>query len=898
MRGQRHRVGIFVAAALALPMAAIAVTPAAAQPLDTTTLSIPGQDAPPLPDAVANIDRCLADSDQPRLMALVVLDESGSIGHSDSEDERVPGVRALLRSLNDLAERDTGRDVDVQVRIATFAATYEAFDDGWRSLDSAGTSALDDAAGQLADREHGAATNHLAALEGARADMAERSAELTDGGSPPPCKLLVFFTDGAFDLDREPLTDSADERTARDALCRPDGVVDQLRADGVVTIGVGLRAPDGTDFLPFLEAVTRGSGAGGEACGTSGSSDTGLIVSTGDDNDLFFLLAGLGSGQADISCPEEINPDCTLDIPEGFDGFSLLVQASDANVVVHITEPGSDDPYEVVPAQDVPIDRSAFAHASLRADSLGPQETRIDIDAREPDDVAGRWTVQIVSPSEPISGRIEVRLKGALVPVVVGDRVVRRGTTTELELGFTSRDGEAIELPSELADATITATLREPGTTSANDASEPLDVTDTGDGTFSVEVPVDEGAEAETLQLELATQVDTESDDITAEVRNYALDILPPPGYPTIEPRQLGLPTLWGDGDSSGELTIVGAPDGRGCAWFEPAEVTYPPAGDADERRPLPIEVTSEGGSRGSGPDDCIEVGPSERIPLTVTADADSSGDGQANGGLAFHLTSEARSGEETQTVGVELAMRPEPCSWCVRVTFALLFSLGIGLQLLVLALAARWAVVRSEDGVLRRCHIHGVTVTGGDVLVDGRPLECPPGDEFGPVFTRLRLFSLRLPLGEQLTARYRLGDRWRRRARRLFSGLEAVVIDDRGRPLVVGAPGLDESSLRSYPAERAHQLPSSLGPAWVFRPEGVTPDLDGPDDDGVGDDDYGSYRDYGDEGAGSGSLTLLLPGTADLQARASLLVDHVREHLPRGFVDRAPEPPETFTTV
>ena len=209
-----------------------------------------------LPPALMTLRSCLEQSQgTARLLALVVVDESGSLQNTDPDDQRVPGVRALLSGLAGLtSQQPGGNDLEVLVRMVTFAEGYQPLvpepsdaDPVWSVLNETTFDQLSGQAGELADRDHGDFTDYLSALNGARRDLAIQSAELTADGGPPPCKLLIFFTDGRYDLALD-----ADEAAGRQQLCAAGGVTDGLRSDGAVTISVGLASGLGDGSLRFL----------------------------------------------------------------------------------------------------------------------------------------------------------------------------------------------------------------------------------------------------------------------------------------------------------------------------------------------------------------------------------------------------------------------------------------------------------------------------------------------------------------------------------------------------------------------------------------------------------------------------------------------------------------------
>jgi hypothetical protein len=118
---------------------------------------------------------------------LVLMDQSGSLRQTDPHQERVNAAQELVTSLAATANQPGA----VSITIAGFDAAYEEL----------GTHALPqgapDAQRQLDEfrqRDRGVNTDYVAALLGASRHFAGIAA-------PPGCKTLVWFTDGAHDIE-------------------------------------------------------------------------------------------------------------------------------------------------------------------------------------------------------------------------------------------------------------------------------------------------------------------------------------------------------------------------------------------------------------------------------------------------------------------------------------------------------------------------------------------------------------------------------------------------------------------------------------------------------------------------------------------------------------------------
>lgn len=119
---------------------------------------------------------------------LLLIDQSGSLGRTDPDDQRITGARAVVRSYASLAERVQ----QVEIQVAGFGEDYRPGE--WMALnqDTLGA-ALErvDAVGAVDDQSH---TDYVYALDGV-------STAFESSGAT--CQILFWFTDGQHDLDAD-----------------------------------------------------------------------------------------------------------------------------------------------------------------------------------------------------------------------------------------------------------------------------------------------------------------------------------------------------------------------------------------------------------------------------------------------------------------------------------------------------------------------------------------------------------------------------------------------------------------------------------------------------------------------------------------------------------------------
>lgn len=240
---------------------------------------------------------------------LLVMDTSGSLSETDPQAARVMAAQYLL---DRLAATGSTSGFTLDVAISGFGTDYERVLD-WTPLDEAGLGRAKDAVETFRDKDDSLDTDYWTALEGSRQQLADKAAGATR------CQAIAWFSDGGMDIEprttpklraRMPHTGAyapgVDVTTAEGAaraeadaatsMCRPGGLADQLRASGVVILGVGLDGGGSPDF-DLMRAVSTGEGASGP-CGDLVSPRPGsFTVVTDIDSLLFAFDEYAGPGQ-------------------------------------------------------------------------------------------------------------------------------------------------------------------------------------------------------------------------------------------------------------------------------------------------------------------------------------------------------------------------------------------------------------------------------------------------------------------------------------------------------------------------------------------------------------------------------------------------------------------------
>jgi hypothetical protein len=163
-------VGLF-AAGLVLPGATAHAVPSADQQVD---------------QLVARFDQCAASEGNANVV--VLLDQSKSLGDSDPKGQRAVAAAQFAKQLSEYAK---AADVQVGVKVAGFAGDYQSSE--WIDVTGpADASNVQDQIKTVGGKLDGRETDYWNALQGASKDLA---------AAPSKCRLLLFFTDGEYDVD-------------------------------------------------------------------------------------------------------------------------------------------------------------------------------------------------------------------------------------------------------------------------------------------------------------------------------------------------------------------------------------------------------------------------------------------------------------------------------------------------------------------------------------------------------------------------------------------------------------------------------------------------------------------------------------------------------------------------
>lgn len=593
--------------------------------------------APTTPDgdpAIDDLVGCVQASE--RLLVLFLIDESASLKVSDPDGGRVDAAQGALDSLLALATAEGEASPSIDISLAAFSNEYRLVQD-WTPAGTDTADALTEALAGFADYQSGIDTDFVNALSAGRDALADRSAEVTADGGAAPCRAVLLFTDGGFDLavreseaDQERLGTTKPyapgielttpeavqeaERAGRQALCEPQGLADQLRTDQVTLLTVALSGDVARRAQLPLAAATTGT-ADDYTCGTPTERPSGAYLpAAGVDvlvarfNEVGTRLAGgnpyPGSDEVEV-CGEDPCPEGsrTFTLDEGLrraqvlmlppaPGASLVLE-SPSGETLEVTEPGT----------------STIEETTVSARPLAGRGLTVDLD--RPADAAswnGDWTATIVDPSGEQAGEaatLQVFVFSDLGIAITEPGRLVRGTEATITAAITAPEG--LDVGEVVTDAEVELRILDPITGRTDTVALEGDPATSFTGTYAVPAELTSNA----VELVVAGTLTTSS-GATLTTRSAPREALVfrPEGSIQILPASLKLPSLTGEGSTAGEIILQGG-ERPGCVWFGEADVPNAPDGAA------PLDLTIDGAPL-PGKADCIEVPAKGATTLTV----------------------------------------------------------------------------------------------------------------------------------------------------------------------------------------------------------------------------------------------------------------------------------------
>ena len=664
-----------IVALLFAPLALLSVAPAAAAV------------AKPKPaDGFTQIAGCISGADN--VLASIVVDESLSLRTTDPKANRVQGITSAIDSLEQLAE-STGKTVNVETSLSTFARSFDTLV-GWDTLTPRTAEQLRTAASaELPNRDSGDATDYRQALVGAQRRLDSRAQSL---GDPSACKVLLWFTDGALDVDEA-------TQTAATEICQRGGIADAIRHDGINVVALALFTPGANVSQAQrdqLKAVAEGTG-GSTTCGTvpiSSDDAIGVYLPADDPASLQLLFAGAGALVAGGTAGDSVNCPSSA-CPSGKFSFTIDPGVAAARIVLQTDAPVT---LTTPSGSQVAVDESGSGQHD-GADVSVLQRGGLTTLNLEFDPYSAKATDWVVDTSAPTKLQLYWFWGAKLNPI-----------TTSLTAGVSNKvkfqlvDSGGAPFPPGTYKRLIP-------TVSIGGAQLPATINGAGIVTTTYELRADNVPASLTASATVRAITEPSGLEMGPLVTTARLAVQLPPAFPTVSPNKLDFGTLTGLGSRSATLNVKGSSLGRTQVCVKGSSFLVP-GGDPD-------------GSLISAANKCVSVAKSGTADLELKVTPGTSADGVAIG--TVNLALESADGEHLSlsvpatldmTRPVDEAKRWEYIAALTLLALLIPLLLLIGSNVLILGRfsvtsgtrVAKVPVTVSPSGVTRR--------GGGDLLV------------------------------------------------------------------------------------------------------------------------------------------------------------------------------------
>lgn len=500
--------------------------------------------APPT-SAADNVAECARTSG--RLLVDIQIDSSSSLQSSDPEDRRVDGVSGALRGLADSIERPSweGPSPRAEVLFQSFAGGVNPApaESTWRPVDQSTLDGLLRRADRYAERDHGRDTDYVLALEGARSALNRQAAAITPAGSPEPCKVILFLSDGGFHIGDRSGAESlpstvpyAEElnlevpgagaravAAGRHFLCDRDGLMDKIAGDGTVLFTVALKGAKFSDLdRDRLKAMTVGEG-GRARCGSRVSPRTGRFIEARDSSELFLIFRGLlephGGCWDEGVCP---NPS-QFRTERGMRGFVLAATSPGPEVELKLTDPEQrSETFSSGGSESLSLGGAEIQQSWIKGRAL---ELRAEFDPRD-EAWLGTWRFQFFAPGEEPVPAYDLKFLSGLrprtgeVPPLAPGGVAKVPVHLVDQLGNPATEGlaESARLRVSVVDS--------------SEAERPAHAVDVGPGQFQVPFRVpSEGSEGP-WELRAVTYFPNHNPRVEESVASLELGSTEPPPKP------------------------------------------------------------------------------------------------------------------------------------------------------------------------------------------------------------------------------------------------------------------------------------------------------------------------------------------------------------------------------
>lgn len=592
-------------------------------------------------------------SAEKRAQIVLLIDQSGSLRKTDPGNQRLVASNYLLQHLADYTSKSNAR---VDIQIAGFADAYYPRD--WVTVSESTLGALQASVKDVTSEANfiPVDTDYVVALNGARTALAQHR-----GNIPERCQAIAWFTDGLYEVDaRKPaqqsrygtskdyapgadLTTDAGAKQAMVAgeneMCRPGGLMDQARTEGITILGQGLNSENTVD-LSLMTRVVEGKDANGNTCGKV-TEPPGRMLSTEDPAELVFAFDALATPGL---TPQEFKvPTCKEELcSEGVVPFTLDDSIGEVHVLAFSPEKN---------AQPLLVD-PAGTQTQIPGDSTikGTQGRTFEFTLNKDKypNWSGGWQLVMTAP------QVDNPNKLARVSLKLSSNIETRWVD---DLTKKARAGEKLqdvklklvdsEKESEIDPSTLMGTLRVNAKIIDAKGTQFYVMKDADAATLAKPVTVDltkasPGKAKMMITTDITTASATKPDGsqvsgtkLQPKITVKSFQLAPSAAFPRPTVEKVDFGTLEGKLAADTKVPLKG----KGCAWLKEAQTATSPQN-------VNVKVTSQYSSASK----CLKSTGETSMPLTLTIDT--LGNGGVNGKITLVMSA---SDEATRTIEVPL---------------------------------------------------------------------------------------------------------------------------------------------------------------------------------------------------------------------------------------------------
>jgi len=665
--------------------------------------------------AIENLSTCLASGGHGRI--LLMLDTSGSLKQSDKENRR---IAAATYFVNDLVGSLARSGAEIDIAVAGFSTDFDVAL-GWTKLSDANEPKIARSISDFRSKNRGLETDYWNALNGARKYLGKNANDNT-------CKVLVWFSDGAHDIEPRssarlqekygkskpygPKIDILDERAARrveenglNDLCRDGGVTDQIRADGIITLAIGLKGNLKSADFDVMRGVATSSEVAGSPCGSIPGSGRGLFVLAQDLSSLIFAFDSLSDPnhlplstesafcQGSV-CSDHAHPfvlDSTISRVK-------ILGGSDLRDFYAVLVTPSGERIRIEPKQTLSMSGTSFTLAGeWRDDTV----FSLVLDRKSDSGWIGEWQLIFVDPKSTNRGkaRSNIRLYTDLEPVWIEPVTTFISGESPKVTFDVMRDGQPfLESGTKTGTVSINPRIAFENGDELKIAAKPgqpvvvnLNKAPSGKATVLVN-----------LNLQTKGADGAAGSKLKPVTKAYPIVIEPPANYP-----RLASTIDFGSSENTEPLVATLPVDGSGCVWLANSKSTTLPEG-VDS-----VEITTDASDESK-----CQTGDLE---LTLTPGA--VGNGLVSGQLTIMAKPAQGTGEPLPSIVKYQLEMQRPANKAIRWTvFIFCMVLGVLLPLLLLVWI-KWFTAKIPGRALTWVSVDG------DVDLNGTFLDSNPPD-------------------------------------------------------------------------------------------------------------------------------------------------------------------------